>query len=231
MEKFISFLIDVVDKNYHQKKIFKFLDNLNIKITFDIGAHKGEFLKSIKQLKKFNKIYAFEPQKKIYNKLQLLNEDNKIICLNLAISDNSGIKNLKINKKSSTSTFSEIDTGSKWYKMKSLLLGGNIKTSFIAQEEVNTSTLDDFCLKNKIENIDLLKIDTEGHEKEVLQGASSLLLNKKIKYILIEFHLSKMYQNYSTGYLEEFLAKSNFLLLKKFKFPFLSFEDRIYKLL
>ena len=36
--------------------------------------------------------------------------------------------------------------------MKSLLLGGNIKTSFIAQEEVNTSTLDDFCLKNKIEN-------------------------------------------------------------------------------
>ena len=70
----------------------------NIKITFDIGAHKGEFLKSIKQLKKFNKIYAFEPQKKIYNKLQLLNEDNKIICLNLAISDNSGIKNLKINK-------------------------------------------------------------------------------------------------------------------------------------
>ena len=98
MEKFISFLIDVVDKNYHQKKIFKFLDNLNIKITFDIGAHKGEFLKSIKQLKKFNKIYAFEPQKKIYNKLQLLNEDNKIICLNLAISNNSGIKNLKINK-------------------------------------------------------------------------------------------------------------------------------------
>ena len=228
MEKFISFLIDVVDKNYHQNKIFKFLDNLNIKIIFDIGAHKGEFLKSIKQ---FNKIYAFEPQKKIYNKLQLLNEDNKIICLNLAISNNSGIKNLKINKKSSTSTFSEIDTSSKWYKMKSLLLGGNIKTSFIAQEEVNTSTLDDFCLKNKIENIDLLKIDTEGHEKEVLQGASSLLLNKKIKYILIEFHLSKMYQNYSTGYLEEFLAKSNFLLLKKFKFPFLSFEDRIYKLL
>ena len=227
MEKFISFLIDVVDKNYHQKKIFKFLDNLNIKIIFDIGAHKGEFLKSIKQ---FNKIYAFEPQKKIYNKLQLLNEDNKILCLNLAISDNSGIKNLKINKKSSTSTFSEIDTSSKWYKIKSLLLGGNIKTSFIAQEEVNTSTLDDFCLKNKIENIDLLKIDTEGHEKEVLQGASSLLLNKKIKYILIEFHLSKMYQNYSTGYLEEFLAKSNFLLLKKFKFPFLSFEDRIYKI-
>ena len=217
MEKFIAFLIDVVDKNYHQKKIFKFLDNLNIKIIFDIGAHKGEFLKSIKQLKKFNKIYAFEPQKKIYNKLQLLNEDNKIICLNLAISDNSGIKNLKINKKSSTSTFSEIDTSSKWYKMKSLLLAGNIKTSFLAQEEVNTSTL--------------LKIDTEGHEKEVLQGASSLLLNKKIKYILIEFHLSKMYQNYSTGYLEELLAKSNFLLLKKFKFPFLSFEDRIYKLL
>jgi len=230
MEKLFSFLIDIVDKNYHQKKIFNFLNNLNIQTIFDIGAHKGEFLKSIRRLKNINKIYSFEPQKEIFEILKLLNEDNKIICFNLAVSENLSTRYLKINKKSSTSTFSEINSTSKWYKIKSLLIGGSLKTSFIGSEKVETITLDYFCSKNKIENIDLLKIDTEGHEEQVLKGALNLINNKKIKYILIEFHLSKMYQNYNIKNLENLLAKSNFQLLKKFKFPFLSFEDRIYKI-
>ncbi len=90
--------------------------------------------------------------------------------------------------------------------------------------------LDDFCNDHKISNIDLLKIDTEGHEKEVLEGALNLIKEKKIKYILLEFHLSKMYKNYNIKDLENFLDSSNFRLLKKYKFPFLFFEDRIYGL-
>ena len=90
--------------------------------------------------------------------------------------------------------------------------------------------LDDFCNDHKIFNIDLLKIDTEGHEKEVLEGALNLIKEKKIKYILLEFHLSKMYKNYCTKDLENFLDNYNFRLLKKYKFPFLFFEDRIYGL-
>ncbi len=39
-----------------------------------------------------------------------------------------------------------------------------------------------------------------------------------------------MYKNYSTKDLENFLDNSNFRLLKKYKFPFLFFEDRIYGL-
>ena len=74
MEKLFSFLINFIDKNYHQKKIFSFLNRLNIQIIFDIGAHKGEFLRSIKKLKKVNKIYSFEPQKKVFDNLNLLNK-------------------------------------------------------------------------------------------------------------------------------------------------------------
>ena len=40
-----------------------------------------------------------------------------------------------------------------------------------------------------------------------------------------------MYQNYNVKNLENLLNKSNFQLLKKFKFPLLSFEDRIYKII
>jgi len=228
MEKILSFLIDIYDKNVHQIKIFDFLKKKDIKIIFDVGAHKGEFLKSIKKLENYKKIYSFEPQKKIYEESKQLNQKYKISYLNLAISDYSGLKTLKINKKSSTSTFSEIDSNSTWYKIKSFLISGNVKTSFISEEKVKTITLDDFCFENKIENIDLLKIDTEGHEKEVLIGASNLFSNQKIKYILIEFHSSKMYKDYDKNYIENLLFKNNFILLKKFKFPFLAFEDRIY---
>jgi len=231
MEKIITFLIDFVDKYYHQKRMFNFFNKLDIKTIFDVGAHKGEFLQSIKKIKSFEKIYSFEPQKKIYQYLNLLSVENKIFCFNLALGSNNEIRNLKINKKSSTSTFSKINNLSLWYKFKSFIVDGSTKSSFINEEKVNVMKLDDFCNDHKIFNIDLLKIDTEGHEREVLKGALNLIKKKKIKYIILEFHLSKMYKNYSTKDLENFLDNSNFRLLKKYKFPFLSFEDRIYGLL
>ena len=102
------------------------------------------------------------------------------------------------------------------------------KSSFVKKETVNVVTIDNFCKKNNIKKIDLLKIDTEGHEAEVLEGASKML-KKNIKYILIEFHFSKLYKDYSVNKIEQILKKNNFKIVKKFKFPFLTFEDRIYK--
>ena len=230
MEKTISFLIDVIDKYYHQKKIFKFLKDFDIKIILDVGAHKGEFLQSIKKIINFEKIYSFEPQKKIYRKLNIFSIENKIFCFNFALGNNNEIRNLKINKKTSTSTFSDINNLSLWYKIKSFILKFSTKSSFIDEEKVNVIKLDDFCDDYKISNIDLLKIDTEGHEKQVLEGALNLIKEKKIKYILLEFHLSNMYSNYSVNDLENFLDNYNFKLLKKYKFPFIPIEDRIYSL-
>ena len=155
MEKVITFFIDFVDIYYHQKKIFNFLKNFKIKTIFDVGAHKGEFLKLIKKIENFEKIYSFEPQKKIYQKLNIFSIENKIFCFNLALGNNNEIRNLKINKKSSTSTFSEIDDLSLLYKIKSFIVGGSPKSSFIHEEKVNVMKLDDFCNDHKISNIDL----------------------------------------------------------------------------
>ena len=230
MEKTITFLINFIDRYYHQKKIYNFLKNFKIKTIFDVGAHKGEFLKLIKKLKNIEKIYCFEPQKKIYQKLNIFSIENKIFCFNFALGNSNEIRNLKINKKTSTSTFSDINNLSLWYKIKSFILMGSTKSSFIDEEKVNVMKLDDFCDDYKISNIDLLKIDAEGHEKRVLEGALNLIKEKKIKYILLEFHLSNMYSNYSVNDLENFLDNYNFKLLKKYKFPFIPIEDRIYSL-
>ena len=230
MEKAITFLIEFVQSYYHQKKIFNILKNFEIRNVFDVGAHKGEFIKIVKKLKNIEKIYSFEPQKKIYQKLNIFSIENKIFCFNFALGNSNEIRNLKINKKTSTSTFSDINNLSLWYKIKSFILRGPSKSSFIYEEKVNVMKLDDFCDDYKISNIDLLKIDTEGHEKQVLEGALNLIKEKKIKYILLEFNLSNMYSNYNVNDLENFLDYYNFKLLKKYKFPFIPIEDRIYSL-
>ena len=62
MEKIITFLINFIDRYYHQKKIYNFLKNFKIKTVFDVGAHKGEFLKLIKKINNFEKILKLFPQ-------------------------------------------------------------------------------------------------------------------------------------------------------------------------
>jgi len=57
MEKTITFLINFIDRYYHQKKIYNFLKNFKIKTIFDVGAHKGEFLKLIKKIENFEIFY------------------------------------------------------------------------------------------------------------------------------------------------------------------------------
>ena len=228
MEKFLSYIIDLIDKYYHQKKINNLLKKLDLKKIFDVGAHKGEFLENILSIKKKSKIYCFEPQSIIFKNLKSKFKNKKNINLfKLAISNSNKIKKLNINVKTSTSTFSSYNKNSIWKKVKDFILTGFKNKSIINSELVSTTSLDNFCKKRKIKNIDLLKIDTEGHEFEVLIGSRNLLRDN-IKFILIEFHLSKIYKNYNIKKIEKILKKNNFVLVKKFKFPILLFEDRVY---
>ena len=228
MEKFLSYILDLIDKYYHQKRINEFLIKLNLKKVIDIGAHKGEFLENIMSLKNRIKVYSFEPQSKIFKDLKKKFKNKRNIKIfNLAISDSNSLKKMNINIKTSTSTFSSYNQNSFLKKLKDFLLTGYKNKSVINSELVLANSLDSFCRKKKIKNIDLLKIDTEGHEMQVLEGAKKLLKND-IKFILIEFHLSKIYKNYNSLKIEKFLKINNFVLLKKFKFPILLFEDRIY---
>ena len=46
---------------------------------------------------------------------------------------------------------------------------------------------------------------------------------------MLEIQKNNMYNNYSKKKIEVFLKENNFILIKTFKFPFMFFEDRIYK--
>ena len=227
-KNFILYLLDLIRNHIHQPKILNYLLKLDIKIAFDVGAHDGETLEYFQKIKSIKKIYSFEPQILSYDKLvKKYNYDKKVILNNLALSNNSEEKIFFINSLSSTSSFSLLDNNSLWLKIKNIILNekDSIKSSII----LKTSTIDSYVLRNNIDKINLLKIDTEGHELEVLMGAKKTINKNKVEYLLIEIHSSKMYKNYSKYKIEEFLKKNNFILLKSFKFPFHPFVDNLYK--
>ena len=214
------------ERNIHQKRISNYLQNKSIKTVIDIGAHKGEFAQNALKIKSVEKVISFEPQKKIYEILnQKFLNNNKVNINNFALSNKVEKKLMKINKMTATSTLNqEINNDSLYFKFKSLLLYQ--KNSIISEEEINTTTFDIFFNNRSFDQNSLLKIDTEGYEYQVLQGSSAKIT--EVKYVLIENQYSKMYKNVNFQDCHNFLLEKNFKLLKKFIFPTLHYEDRLY---
>ena len=165
-------------------------------VIFDIGASVGSFSMLSKFLDK-SKIYAFEPQIKIFELLKsniCLNELNDVFVFNMALSNIAGRAKMSIPTRAD---FSGLGTLS----LKPLRFSdGNIL-------DIDCDTLDNFCDRNQIKKIDMIKIDTEGSEYRVLLGGIETI--KKFKpSILMEFNHENMSQcgvssNQITKLLEE----------------------------
>jgi hypothetical protein len=63
------------------------------------------------------------------------------------------------------------------------------KFGYEAKEiKVACTTIDAFCADNKIPEIDLLKVDTEGGDLFVLQGARRTMEEGRIRFVYVEFN-------------------------------------------
>lgn len=147
-------------------------------IVFDVGANIGEYSIAVSKLFRDRniKIFSFEPSKETFKiLLQNIRGIYNIIPVNLGLNDKEAKQRLF-----SDSRYSGL---SSIYNRR--LDHFNIK--FDKTEEIELTTIDSFCLNNEIENIDFLKIDVEGNELNVLQGANRLIDNGNIKFIQFEF--------------------------------------------
>ena len=230
LRKLAIILFDLIDLHIHQKRILAHLKRkkIMVEIFFDVGSHKGTYSDLI--LRNFNvkKIIMFEPQTDIFNFLKKKYKNNKIIKkYNLAISNKKGFKEFNINKHDLTSSFVKYNNQSRYLKLKAKLFESTPNKMNYKKIKVKTIKLSEMFKKKKIKKLDLLKIDTEGHELEVLQGLTAEI--KKVKNILIEFHNDSIYLQYDSKKIHKYLIKQNFELMTIYKFPFTTWEDRFYR--
>jgi len=231
LEKTAILFFDIIDHYFHQKNILKFLNNnlKNIEIFFDVGSHKGTYTDLIMKNFQVGKVIMAEPQKNIYKfiKKKYFKKKN-VIIYNAAISDKNKIQTLYINKHDLTSSLTRVDKKNKYLNLKAKLFGGTINEMVLNKYSIKSYKLADVIKLNNVKKIDLLKIDTEGHELQVLKGIGSYM-KKNISYILIEFHNSDIFLDYDALQIHKHLKKNNFVLKGAFKFPFTTWEDRIYQ--
>tara|TARA_E500000178_G_scaffold82733_1_gene80950 strand:- start:1274 stop:2020 length:747 start_codon:yes stop_codon:yes gene_type:complete len=223
---------------FHKFKIVKFLKkimNNDFNLVFDIGAHKGESINLFLSNFKVNKIISFEASpinfeilKKKENKLKKKFPKSNIIIENKALGSLTEKKNFKQFQESSSSTLSQINQNSRYFKKKfSFINFFKKKDNFYDDIELNISTLDDYINYRNIGIIDLVKIDTEGSEFDIIKGAKENI--KNFKLILFEHHYDDMIvKNYTFSDINDLLNQNNFFKIFKAKMPFRKTFEYIY---
>jgi FkbM family methyltransferase len=164
------------------------LNGVAVPVIFDVGANSGDIAAKYRYIFPDAKIYAFEPFPDIFLALERrLRRDKKVFPCKLALGRIPGKKLLRVNASSPTNSLldTEDSAASFWGK-------GLMETT--ASVEVEVATIDDFCRTRQIDDVDVLKIDTQGTELEVLMGAVGMLSTGRIRVIYAEMIVVPSYK-------------------------------------
>lgn len=146
----------------------------------DVGAHKGSYANRIRQLSSSAVIYTFEPHPVTFQYLRRIAAHNSYEALNVAVGANNGPQKLYDYKYTPGTTHASLSR-------EAIEQTHQQETT---AWDVEMTTLDTFIETRGLTTIHLLKIDTEGHELNVLRGCQAALQRGSID--VIQFELSQM---------------------------------------
>jgi FkbM family methyltransferase len=81
----------------------------------------------------------------------------------------------------------------------------------VAGETVTVTTVDAVCSLHHVDQIDLLKTDTEGYDLEVLKGAEGMLSRDAVRFIFVEAGLNRQPGQTSFCELSDVLSRRGFV--------------------
>ena len=202
--------VDTVDLD----KMTTLLINKKEPIIFDVGANYGQSIERYKKLYQNSQIHSFEPDKKQYEKIEnKFKDDETVHYNNVGIADKAGTLEFNVNATPGHSSFKNIVADTTWLKKRSLTVGVDSKKYTLKKFQSKIITLDDYCEEKKIEQIDILKLDVQGFEDKVLEGAQKLLKASKIKLIQLELIFTEIYEKPLSIYdVEKFLIPNKYKL-------------------
>lgn len=171
-------------------------------IIFDVGGNVGILSLFFAQKVPQGEVHAFEPThyalKKFKRNVDLNPSLKPLIRLNNCFLSSKNEEEAAITAYSSW-RIDDKQTTNELPEISHEIHGGTAMDT----SGVNSITLDSYCERNSIENISLIKIDTDGHELEVLKGAKESL--KKFKPFVV-FELSNYLLKEKGISFEEYLS-------------------------
>lgn len=177
------------------EKAIESLSNTDNGIVLDIGSNVGAFALKVAsniELNSTSKVIAFDPnpyiQERFLNNLNLNPSiESKVEFQLKAVGNETKVVEFSFDKENSGV--------------------GKISGEGTNKFETSIVTLDDFCTKNNLSNIKFIKIDVEGFEPFVFEGATEIL-NKYHPDLYFEI-TEKWHLNYGKSSKEIFDALKN----------------------
>lgn len=162
------------------------LDHCGINMVLDIGANEGQFGEELRAGGYTSGIVSFEPMADAHSKLLLRSRGDPKwqAAARVAIGANRGTIELNVSANSVSSSV---------LPMLAAHMNAAPESAYSARETVPLLALDEAAAPyiTEVDHI-LLKIDTQGYEWQVLDGAPELL--SRSRAVLIELSLVQLYQ-------------------------------------
>jgi len=205
-------------KRFNRDSVLKTLVPFDNPIIFDIGANIGQTLTQFKNIWPESEIHCFEPIDEFYTKLfEYSKKYDNVSCYNHGFGDVdndvtfyyhevqpmlSGIYKLNPNSKDNISINQPDLAG---------LKDGDFLKNSNQEIKVKLHKLDTFTGYWAMDNIDILKLDTQGSEAKILKGAEKTL--EKTSVVLTELNFYDLYTKKLSFFdIEQFLKPAGFEL-------------------
>lgn len=154
----------------------------NLNSIFDVGANVGTYSLLARDINKKCLIFAFEPVPNTFIDLKKNVSNKDIKTFNFALGSDVKEEKMLVSKDSKLSTF----------LLENIHLANKEDNQYIS---VKIITGDEFLKNNRdLNEISLLKIDTEGYESEVLKGFRRII--SRINVIQFEYGKSNLFAKY-----------------------------------
>jgi len=186
-------------KKYQEEDVprLKIITQCDINKLLDVGANVGQYALDMRKLGYSKKIISFEPLKAAYEKLyEVARNDKNWMVNNYALGNENTASTLNVSGNSYSSSI---------LNMEPEHIKRAPDSKYVSKEAIEIKTLDsvfdDFFEEgDKI----MLKIDTQGYEKNVILGAQSTL--PKVSVIQAEMSVIPLYEKQTL-----FIEMVNFL--------------------
>jgi FkbM family methyltransferase len=147
------------------------LKQFKFNTIFDVGANIGEWAKMVLDRQVDAQIHSFEPVPEVFRRLVAAVPIERVMPNPFGLSSQCEMRDMLFDHDNDRLTTPCLEIARVAPEVRPLIMLDG----------------DSYCRSRKVESIDFIKIDTEGHEFQVLKGFDTMLKNAKINIIQFEY--------------------------------------------